>query len=254
MLLHWQLETNHHQTNSELWLLGQLTDPLVLLQIEHVTTVVIPNLAAMRLWVIRNGGILAGIPGNEIQVVSQLQLLLFRIIRRMSIKPLFLVARQVYQLEPSIKTNVSTADGTPTPVTGEDSIELTDNLNFDYVLVVPSLNYNLLYVTCITLALHYILIFRHHYCVLQDIRTRKMIGYRVRRWKVYHLDLASDSTRQLTQVLSVDVGVDFFAKLPCQPCHTDFVPNFLYHRLDTNSIFYKFNASSKSFDISSLNN
>ncbi|TQE13367.1 hypothetical protein C1H46_000934 [Malus baccata] len=95
MLLHWQLETNHHQTNSEHLLLGQLTDPLVLLQIEHVTTVVIPNLAAMRLWVIRNGGILAGIPGNEIQVVSQLQLLLLRIIRRMSIKPLFLVARQV---------------------------------------------------------------------------------------------------------------------------------------------------------------
>lgn len=33
-----------------------------------------------------------------------------------------------------------------------------------------------------------------------------MIGYGVRQWKVYYLDLVSDSTRQLTQVLSVDAS------------------------------------------------
>ena len=39
---------------------------------------------------------------------------------------------------------VSTADGTPSPVFGEGSISLTKNLNLDSVLIVPSLNHNLL--------------------------------------------------------------------------------------------------------------
>ncbi|KAL6208386.1 hypothetical protein ACLB2K_019336 [Fragaria x ananassa] len=46
--------------------------------------------------------------------------------------------------KPSSQNIVSTADGTPTPVTGEGSIILSNTLNLDSVLVVPSLSYNLL--------------------------------------------------------------------------------------------------------------
>ena len=47
------------------------------------------------------------------------------------------------KLKPSSQNIVSTADGTPTPVTGEVSIVLSNILTFDSVLVVPSLLYNL---------------------------------------------------------------------------------------------------------------
>ena len=64
---------------------------------------------------------------------------------------------------PSMKQStthiVSTTNGNPSPVIGECSIPLLDNLNLDSVLVVPSLNHNLLSVTQITSALYCVVIF-----------------------------------------------------------------------------------------------
>ncbi|XP_062028861.1 uncharacterized protein LOC133744845 [Rosa rugosa] len=67
------------------------------------------------------------------------------------------------KLKPSSQNIVSTADGTPTPVTGEGSVVLSDTLTLDSVLVVPSLAYNLLSVGQIILALAY---FRCDVCEL----------------------------------------------------------------------------------------
>ncbi|RVX18371.1 Retrovirus-related Pol polyprotein from transposon TNT 1-94 [Vitis vinifera] len=53
-------------------------------------------------------------------------------------------SRQVSPLRPSSQKIVSTANGNTTPVIGEGSLTLTDTLNLDSVLVVPSLDYNLL--------------------------------------------------------------------------------------------------------------
>ena len=72
---------------------------------------------------------------------------------------------------------VSTTDGTASPVLGEGSISLTENLNLDSVLVVPSLNHNLLSVAQITLTLNCIVIFWPKFCVFKGIQTRKTIGY-----------------------------------------------------------------------------
>ena len=59
-------------------------------------------------------------------------------------------SRQVSPLRPSSQKIVSTANGNTTPVIGEGSLTLTDTLNLDFVLVVPSLDYNLLSVSQIT--------------------------------------------------------------------------------------------------------
>jgi hypothetical protein len=99
---------------------------------------------------------------------------------------------------------VSTADGTPSPVLGEGSISLTKNLNLDLVLVVPSLNHDLLSVAQITLALNCVAIFWPNLYIFKDIQTRKTIGYGTRRGKLYYLDLMPTSSNQLAQVFSAN--------------------------------------------------
>ena len=59
-----------------------------------------------------------------------------------------------------------------TPVIGEGSLTLTNTLNLDFVLVVPSLNYDILFVSQITEALSCIVIFSPEFCVFKDILTR----------------------------------------------------------------------------------
>ena len=68
-------------------------------------------------------------------------------------------SRQVSPLKSSSQNSVSTTNGTSIPIIGEGSLSLTNTLNLDYVLVVPSLNYNLLSVSQITTALFCVVIF-----------------------------------------------------------------------------------------------
>ncbi|KAK2986258.1 hypothetical protein RJ640_021827 [Escallonia rubra] len=53
-------------------------------------------------------------------------------------------SRQVSTLKQSSQKFVTTANGTPAPIVGEGHLPLTSNMNLDSVLVVPSLDYNLL--------------------------------------------------------------------------------------------------------------
>ena len=59
-------------------------------------------------------------------------------------------SKQVSPFRSSSQKIVSTANGNTTLVIGEGSLTLIDTLNLDYVLVVPSLDYNLLSVSQIT--------------------------------------------------------------------------------------------------------
>ena len=68
-------------------------------------------------------------------------------------------SRQVSPLKSSSQHSVSTANGTSIQIIGEGSLSLTNTLNLDSVLVVPSLNYNLLSVSKITTALFCVVIF-----------------------------------------------------------------------------------------------
>ena len=112
-------------------------------------------------------------------------------------------SRQVSSLKSSSQHYISIANGTSIPIIGEGSLSLTNTLNLDSVLVVPSLNYNLLSVSQITTALFYVVIFWPEFCVFKDIRTRKTIGCGVRRGKLYYLDLVSKSSDELSQALKI---------------------------------------------------
>ncbi|KAK9924141.1 hypothetical protein M0R45_032528 [Rubus argutus] len=102
----------------------------------------------------------------------------------------------VTKLKHSSQNVVSTADGTPTSVTGEGSVVLSNNLTLESVLVVPSLAYNLLSVGQIILALACIVTFYPSFCVFQDILTRRILGYGIRRGKLYYLDLTENGEKQ----------------------------------------------------------
>ena len=112
-------------------------------------------------------------------------------------------SRQVSPLNPSTQKFVSIVNGTLTPVIGEGSLTLTDTLNLDFVLVVPSLDYNLLSVSQITLTLSCVVMFWPNFCVFKDIKTRKTIGCGIRKEKLYYLDLESNSAESLRQALTV---------------------------------------------------
>ena len=98
-------------------------------------------------------------------------------------------SRQISPLRSSSQKIVSTANGNTTPVIGVGSLTLTDTLNLDSVLVVPSLDYNLFSVSQITAALSCIVIFRPEFCVIKDIQTRQTIDCGIKRGKLYYLDL-----------------------------------------------------------------
>jgi hypothetical protein len=112
-------------------------------------------------------------------------------------------SRQVPSLKTSTQTEVNVANGNVILVIGAGTVSLTDTMKLDIVLVVPSLNYNLLFVAQITLALHCLVNFLPYFCVFKDIRMRKMIGYGIRRGKLYYLELTISSSSLLTQALSI---------------------------------------------------
>ena len=112
-------------------------------------------------------------------------------------------SRQVSPLKSSSQNSVSTTNGTSIPIIGEGSLSLTNTLNLDFVLIFPSLYYNLLSVSQITTALFCVVIFWLEFCVFKDIRTRQTIGCGVRRGKLYCLDLVSKSSDELRQALKI---------------------------------------------------
>ena len=112
-------------------------------------------------------------------------------------------SRQVSPLKSSSQHSISTANGTSIPIIGEGSLSLTNTLNLDSILVVPSLNYNLLSISQITIALFCVVIFWPKFCVFKDIRTRQTIGCGVRRGKLYYLDLVSKSSDELCQAIKI---------------------------------------------------
>ena len=113
-------------------------------------------------------------------------------------------SRQVPLLKTSTQTEVNVANGNVVPIIGEGTVSFSDTIKLDTVLVVPSLNYNLLSVAQITLALHCLVIFWPYFCVFKGIRTQKTSGYGIRRRKLYYLELTTSSSGLLTQALSVD--------------------------------------------------
>ena len=112
----------------------------------------------------------------------------------------------IQTIQPSNHHEIFTANGTPSSVSGEGTVTLTKNLILESVLIVPSLNHNLLSVAQITCALMCVVIFWPNLCIFKDIQTRKTIGYGTKRGKLYYLDLIPASSNQLAQVFSTNTA------------------------------------------------
>ena len=108
-------------------------------------------------------------------------------------------------LKPSSQSIICTANGSTSPITGAGSVILNKSLTLDTVLVVPSLEYNLLLVSQITSTLSCTVTFWPFFCVFQDILTRKILGYGVRRNNLYYLELTEkrgeNSVRHIRQTV-----------------------------------------------------
>ncbi|KAI5323875.1 hypothetical protein L3X38_032948 [Prunus dulcis] len=100
---------------------------------------------------------------------------------------------QLINRKSSTPSVVSNANGTPSPVVGKGSLSLSTSLHLDFVLLVPSLDHNLLSVAQLTTTLGCIITFWSNHCVFQDILTGTTIGCGTWRGKLYHLDWAPDS-------------------------------------------------------------
>ena len=106
---------------------------------------------------------------------------------------------QLKYVLPSSQSVISTANGSTSPITGEGSVILSNTLTLDIALVAPSLEYNLLSVSQITSTLACIVTFWPSFCVFQDILTRKILGYGVRRGKHYYLELPDNGGSKISQ-------------------------------------------------------
>ena len=100
---------------------------------------------------------------------------------------------------PFSQSVISTTNGSTSLITGEGYVILSNTLTLDTVLVVPSLEYNLLYVSQITSTLAYTVTFWPSFCVFQDILTQKILGYGVRRGKLYYLELTENGGSKISQ-------------------------------------------------------
>lgn len=98
-------------------------------------------------------------------------------------------------VHPPSQSIISTANGSTSPITGEGSVVLSSTLKLDIVLVVPSLAYNLLSVSQITYSLHCTVTFWPSFYVFQDILTRKTLGYGVKWYNLYYLELTEDGEK-----------------------------------------------------------
>ncbi|CAL8082211.1 unnamed protein product [Prunus armeniaca] len=95
---------------------------------------------------------------------------------------------QLITHKPSTQSVVFNANGTPSLVVGDGSLSLYNFINLDSVLVVPSLDHNLLSVAQLTTSLGCRVIFLPNHCIFYDILIMKMIGCGTRQGKLYYLD------------------------------------------------------------------
>ncbi|KAI5323968.1 hypothetical protein L3X38_033041 [Prunus dulcis] len=109
---------------------------------------------------------------------------------------------QLISQKSSTPSVVSNSNGTPSPVVGERSLSLSASLHLDSVLLVSSLNHNLLSVAQLTTTLRCTVTFWVNHCIFQDILTAKTIGCGTRRGKLYYLDWAPDSEDKVGQAFT----------------------------------------------------
>jgi hypothetical protein len=79
------------------------------------------------------------------------------------------------------RTCVKNANGVVSPVTGADTVSLSPSLQLSHTLLIPSLSYKPLSVGQVTEKLNCVVLIYSHFCLLQDILTKEIIGRGTKR-------------------------------------------------------------------------
>ena len=83
--------------------------------------------------------------------------------------------------------NVNLSTGSTALISFTGTIKFNDKITLKYVLCVPSLNLNLMFVTKITSSLNCCVVCTPHGCVLQDLATGRMIGSGKQHADLYYM-------------------------------------------------------------------
>lgn len=86
------------------------------------------------------------------------------------------------------RNNISNANGVLYPVTGAGTIQLSPSISLTNTLLVPSLTTKLISVGQATEDLNCIVLMYPHFCLFQDILTKKIIGRGTKREGLYYID------------------------------------------------------------------
>ena len=76
----------------------------------------------------------------------------------------------------SSTSTVTLADGSTSCVLGLGTIHLTPSITLSYVLSLPQLSFNLIFVSKLTRILNCSISFSPDYCLIQDFLTKRIIG------------------------------------------------------------------------------
>ncbi|KAJ0521521.1 putative RNA-directed DNA polymerase [Helianthus annuus] len=97
------------------------------------------------------------------------------------------------------KFEIHTANGEVLQVKGGGTIQISENMKLPNCLYVPSLSHKLLSISHVTKELNCVVLMHPTFCILQDIRTGKIIGRGTERQGLYYVD---EVTRQGTVMLA----------------------------------------------------
>lgn len=103
--------------------------------------------------------------------------------------------------------SINAANGSRALVVGEGPIKISNSMDLDTLLVVPSLSSNLLSVSQINEALNCYVIFWPNDCVFQDIATHRILGYGTRRGRLYYLEESHHGQANHTGINQVNKSV-----------------------------------------------
>ncbi|CAL9027038.1 unnamed protein product [Prunus brigantina] len=90
---------------------------------------------------------------------------------------------------------ITSANGLPSPVTGEGTIHLTPSLPLSHALLVPNIRCNLLSVGRLLDTLNASATFYSTHCFFQDLKTHATIGHGKRMGGLYYLQLPAAAVR-----------------------------------------------------------
>src|SRR5262249_49510229 len=110
-------------------------------------------------------------------------------------------------------SNVTLADGLTFCVIGSDTITPTLSIALSFVLHVPQLSFNLIFVSKLTRMLNYYILFFSNYCLFQDLMTKKIIGKGHEAGGLYILD-----TQMPNSITYSSITIPF--KMHCQLGHS----------------------------------